>query len=46
MELVKGLADCRAVARPARVRSREGGSMIAPPLVSSEFTFSSVSDAV
>jgi len=30
----------------ARTRGFEGGSMIAPPMLASNFTFSSISDAV
>jgi len=43
---VRLLQNARAVGRPIRVRGLEGGSMIAPPLVSADFTFTSISDAV
>jgi predicted Zn-dependent protease len=43
---VRLLQNVRRLGRPMRVRGLEGGSMIAPPLVSSDFTFSSISDAV
>lgn len=43
---VRLLQNARALGRPARVRGLEGGSMIAPPLVASDFSFTSISDAV
>ncbi len=43
---VRLLQNTRALGRPARVGGLDDGLMIAPPLVSAEFAFSSVSDAV
>ncbi len=43
---VRLLQNARAVGRPVRVQGLEGGSMIAPPMVSADFTFTSISDAV
>jgi predicted Zn-dependent protease len=43
---VRLLEKTRMLGRPIRVRGLEGGSMIAPALLSSEFVFTSVSDAV
>ncbi len=43
---VRLLENAQKLGRVARTRGFEGGSMIAPPMVASNFTFSSVSDAV
>lgn len=43
---VRLLENVRQLGRPIRTQSFEGGSMVAPPLVAADFTFSSISDAV
>jgi predicted Zn-dependent protease len=43
---VRLLANTQRLGRVIRTRGFEGGSMLAPPLIASNFTFSSVSDAV
>jgi len=43
---VRLLQNTQKLGRATRTRGFEGGSMLAPPLVSADFTFTSVSDAV
>ena len=40
------LKNAVKLGRPVRVRGLEGAQMIAPPIVSKEFSFTSISDAV
>jgi predicted Zn-dependent protease len=43
---VRMLQNVRKLGRAERAESFEGGSMVVPPLVADDFTFSSISDAV
>ncbi len=43
---VRLLQNVKKIGRPVRASSFEGGTMIAPPLVADNFTFTSISDAV
>jgi len=43
---VRLLQNVKRLGRPVRALGQEGGSMLAPPLVASDFLFTSISDAV
>jgi predicted Zn-dependent protease len=43
---VRMLQNAQRLGRVVRTRGLEGGSMLAPPMVTADFTFTSVSDAV
>ena len=43
---VRLLKNTVKLGQAVRVRGLEGGMMIAPPIVASEFNFTSISDAV